>query len=178
MDKRLEANRLVREKICNATFRLMKSRPLSEISVTEIIREAGVARVSFYRNFTSKEEVVGMGLAELTNGIVAFFQKNLHNLGETARPLWDFFAQQKNLLLNLCAGGEPGAVLGDLLAKAVSSLSTGMSSERERYRFSAYIGALSSVLLQWLRGGCKETPERMAEIFGGMWSNGAAPAGA
>lgn len=54
MDKRKEANIRVKSSIVDALFMLMKRKPISEITVTEIIKKAGVARVSFYRNYTSK----------------------------------------------------------------------------------------------------------------------------
>lgn len=58
MDKRKEANIRVRRSITDALFSLMKDKNFSEITITEIIREAGVARASFYRNYTSKEDVL------------------------------------------------------------------------------------------------------------------------
>ena len=58
MDKRKTENLRVRKAITDALFELMKNQPLSTVSVSEIIRKAGVARVSFYRNFDSKEDVL------------------------------------------------------------------------------------------------------------------------
>ena len=58
MDKRKEANLKVRRAITDALFSLMKESELSRISIAEIIRKASVARVSFYRNYDSKEDVL------------------------------------------------------------------------------------------------------------------------
>ena len=57
-DKRLEANRLVKLRIARALTKLMEKKNFSDITVTEIVQTAGVARASYYRNFTSKEEVL------------------------------------------------------------------------------------------------------------------------
>ena len=51
MDKRRQANQQVKEKITGALLHLLGEKSISEISVTEIIAEAGVARASFYRNY-------------------------------------------------------------------------------------------------------------------------------
>ena len=63
MDKRKERNRIVRTAITDAVFELMKQKQLDDITVTEIIQKAQVARISFYRNYESKEAVLA-GLVE------------------------------------------------------------------------------------------------------------------
>ena len=51
MDKRKQKNQEVKQAITEAFFRLMRRREDTEISVTDLVREAKVARVSYYRNF-------------------------------------------------------------------------------------------------------------------------------
>ena len=58
MNKKQETNAFVKECITEALLQLMKEKTLYEIAITEIVERAGVARVSFYRNFTSKENVI------------------------------------------------------------------------------------------------------------------------
>ena len=58
MDKRKEANLRVKRSITSALLHLLEKKSISEISVSEIIREAGVARASFYRNYATKESVI------------------------------------------------------------------------------------------------------------------------
>ena len=58
MDKRKEANLRVKNAISEALLALMHEKSFSEISITEIIERAGVARASFYRNYESKEDVL------------------------------------------------------------------------------------------------------------------------
>ena len=58
---RANDNKLVQlsgKAITDATFDLLRTMPLSDITITSIIQKAGVARVSFYRNYSSKEEVL------------------------------------------------------------------------------------------------------------------------
>lgn len=48
----------VSELICDALLRLVESgRPYGSITIQEIVDEAGVCRNSFYRNYSSKEEI-------------------------------------------------------------------------------------------------------------------------
>ena len=53
-----EANRITRESICTALLELMKTKEFKEISISELVRRAGVSRQSFYRNYKTKEDIV------------------------------------------------------------------------------------------------------------------------
>ena len=50
--------RSVTTDITDALFELLKSKELSQITITELIRKAGVCRASFYRNFYLTEDVI------------------------------------------------------------------------------------------------------------------------
>ena len=50
MDKRKEANLRVRRQITDTLFALMQKKSLSEITVSEIVKGAGVARAYIYLN--------------------------------------------------------------------------------------------------------------------------------
>ena len=56
MNKKRELS--VSDYITNSLFELMKKKPYADISITEITDKAKVNRVSFYRNFISKEDII------------------------------------------------------------------------------------------------------------------------
>ena len=60
----------VAEYITNSLFELMKIKPYNEISITEITDKAKVNRVSFYRNFTSKDEIVKKWIKDTTTNFL------------------------------------------------------------------------------------------------------------
>lgn len=51
-------NEVVIESIIQATIHLMQKRSIDEISVTDIVKYAGVSRNSFYRNFNDKDDIL------------------------------------------------------------------------------------------------------------------------
>ena len=53
-----EANRITRESICTALLELLKTNEFKKISISELVRKAGVSRQSFYRNYNTKEDIV------------------------------------------------------------------------------------------------------------------------
>lgn len=55
MNKKQETNAFVKECITEALLKLMNEKAISDITITELVERAGVARASFYRNFASKK---------------------------------------------------------------------------------------------------------------------------
>ena len=53
-----EKNKYVKQEITNALIALLKEKDLQTITISEITSKAQVGRVSFYRNYTSKEDVL------------------------------------------------------------------------------------------------------------------------
>jgi len=58
MKIRNESNRLAKECIVTALIELMKVRDYNAISITDITKKAGVSRMAYYRNYTSKEDIL------------------------------------------------------------------------------------------------------------------------
>ncbi|MCE3020504.1 TetR/AcrR family transcriptional regulator [Parvimonas micra] len=54
----LERNTYVREQIIQATIVLLNEKEMNQISISDITDKAQVNRVSFYRNFETKEEII------------------------------------------------------------------------------------------------------------------------
>ena len=51
-------NSYVIEHITDALLKLMKDKPIEDISIRELCEVAGIGRASFYRNFNSKEDIL------------------------------------------------------------------------------------------------------------------------
>ena len=82
-----KTNLFVRECITSALFSLMEKYPFEEITVTDIINKAGVSRMGFYRNYSSKENVVeSFVLEKFVDTIYTVFSKTnattLRELGD------------------------------------------------------------------------------------------------
>lgn len=52
-----QANIIAKECIVSALLKLIYEKPLSTITISELTKKAGVSRMTFYRNYDSKEEV-------------------------------------------------------------------------------------------------------------------------
>lgn len=169
-DKRYEANRIVKLKIARALTKLMDSQAFSDISVTDIVKTAGVARASYYRNFDSKEEV----LIKITEDIMAEYREKALRLGgdffsyDSILLIFRYFKSYKKFILSVYKAGLAYIYL-DLFDRQFEEQMGDMPfNDIHRYKVYFYSGALYNVFLKWLEGGMKERPSEMAEMICGM----------
>ena len=53
-----EANKITKECLQTALLILMENKPLEKITITEIVNRSGVSRSAFYRNYSTKENLL------------------------------------------------------------------------------------------------------------------------
>lgn len=153
-------NLVVKESITEALLRLMKKKNFYEISITEIANLAGVSRVSFYRNFESKEDVLLKHMFEQATA-------NFNALApETTREkLIGLFAAINSIseIVELLYHQNLSHLFLDYFRSVV-----GAKSEQENieaYTNSMIMGICFGSLDEWIRRGRQESPEQMADIL-------------
>lgn len=166
-DKRREANRITRLRISKALIRLMGKKKFSDITVSDIVSTAGVARASYYRNFTSKEDV----LISVADDILQEYRNRLAQLGtgimsyEGTVLIFRYFRAYRAPILCIYRSGLASLYL-EIFDMHIEALAGDMLfNDIERYKLSAFSGALFNVFLKWLENGMKESPEAMARMF-------------
>lgn len=167
MDKRKAENMRVKRSIVNALFALMREKSLSDIQITELVGQAGVARVSFYRNYSSKEDV----LVTLIRDALEQFREEIHTeqggfyCYENVLLSFQYFQRYRSDILDLCRSGFSFTLLEELNHFHESVAGTMASSSIDRYQLYAYIGALLNTGLVWLSEDARTSPEDMARYF-------------
>ena len=58
MNKNEYKNSIVKESFTDALFNLMTKKDFNNITISELSKKAGVSRLSFYRNYNSKEDII------------------------------------------------------------------------------------------------------------------------
>lgn len=167
MDKRKEANLRVKRCITNALFSLMREKPLEEIFITEIIGRAGVARASFYRNYSSKEDV----LTTLVRDILERFRQEVvwgpEGFCCYANILLSFryFQTYREYVLNLYRSRYVSILLEELNQFHESIVGTMPMASVDKYGLYMYVGALLNTALVWLLEDGKTGAEEIAAFF-------------
>ena len=70
MNKNEIANNIVKESLTDALFSLMSKKKFNDIAITELSKKAGVSRLSFYRNFDSKEDIIKKWITNTTDNFL------------------------------------------------------------------------------------------------------------
>ncbi len=167
-----ESNAITKECIETALIRLMKKKPFSEITITDIIQTAGVSRSSYYRNYDSKEAILDQYIkninVKLSSVMIQYnavdeTQKVWEALLKAARPL----APQYKLLLQAGFGEKL-----TLTFMRTMNASIGPDQPELYYSNCYWAGAISSVLSEWIRKDMDISEEALAIIGTNLMTSG------
>ena len=167
MDKRKIANQQVKDRLLAALIDFAGQKDWSKVTATELITRSGVARASFYRNFKSVEEIIDYGLEQ----IARLYHEGKPSIQEDFRDpaivlyKFRFYWAHRELVLafhHAKASTSLLDVITDCEIDACGDMSINSITKYELYYFA---GAFYNMMLCWLEGGAKETPEAMAEEF-------------
>ena len=167
MDKRKMANRQVKDRLLAALVEFAGRKDWSKVTVTELVKAAGVARASFYRNFTSVEDVIEYGINQVMERYHAGKPGDRAGFHDRALVEYEFRFYQENAKLVLAFHhAKASTSLLDLITDCeIASWGDMPSSSPSRYEVYFYAGAFYNVLICWLESGTPESPETMADEF-------------
>lgn len=167
MDKRKVANQEVRDKFFKALMELLQEKNASEITVTDVIRRSGAARVSFYRNYKSLDDV----LQDKLDSMIADYDAHKPTEVEEFKNydfilnLFKFYEKYADVVLTAHRANVSIDMLDEITNYIVSVNGDMKATAISRYELFFYSGAWYSVVIHWLEGGMKETPDAMAHEF-------------
>lgn len=179
MSKASIDNQRVKSQITEGLFSLLRKKSFSEITVTDIVKEANVARASYYRNFQNKEEIIEAAMDSLRDELMAdiqydddehiFIQGNARAGFEKALTCC---LVRKADLLTLYHNGF-GSLIQQTFNRYIMEFAGNMPvNSTERYKLFFIAGAVTNVLIEWLDGGAKEPPREIAALCVTCFSGG------
>lgn len=157
---KIKREKSVNEYITKALFELMKEKNYNDISITEITNKAGVGRVSFYRNFNSKEDIIEKWITFITtsfleNSNINFEKDSLEEYFVKLFSHLEKYKEESLLIYN--------ANLIYLLKKEFENRFLNINqSKYNNYKSYFLIGGIFNVYYYWLIGGCKETSQELS----------------
>lgn len=156
----------VKKRMADAFVDMLSQKSYADITVTDIVNTAQVARVSFYRNFNSISDVVDYITDELAN---EFIDKILPVLNSNDENKWrEFLFDFINNALN--NRGKIEAINLQNTAVLFSHLNTKMqmyvnvnSNKTISDKYTSYVKAclINNVVKKWIDDGMVETPDEI-----------------
>lgn len=157
------------KKISQALIDLMADTPYEEITISKLTTHAGLSRRTFYRNYTSKDDIISEYYyiiweeyteelkkekdMTLTNIALIFF-----NTMHKHRELLNLFNQ--NNLFNLFLNQVSRLMMKDYPSRSDSF--NQMESKNLAYITLFVSGGFFQMAKAWFDGGQKESPEKLA----------------
>lgn len=171
MDKRVEENTRVKNAITKAFFALLKAKPFDLIAVTEITNKAKVSRMAYYRNFNSKQEILEYFLSQIFEAMAKELGEDMEFWSlEYGRVYYHFMKEHRDEILLLDRLGFSGLILNTFNVTNEVVAGDMPRNSIERYKLYYTAGASYNAMIYWLKGGCKESADEMAqhilEFFG------------
>lgn len=161
MAKRVNsANLIVRESIETALIQLMKKKPFGEITISEIVKKAGVSRVSYYRNYYYKEDVLFAKMDKIAAEWKESAEKISNDVGEQVIEL---FERERPILGVIYKNG-----LEHLMYKLIRKycgLEEKIDNNVSAYFLSMFAGLFFGWCDEWVKRGMQETPEQIKALL-------------
>lgn len=160
-------------KIREVLFRLLKKKKFGKITVSEICREAGIHRTTFYEHYEDIYDLMKKLAAKEYETFLTDFLEKMEN-GKQAGFL-QLFEQIRNakafykvyLEENSQFNRTYEIFLGPVMEKCEQIiLKMRFENESELYYHQAFFCAgLSAIIKMWLERDCAESPEEMCRIL-------------
>lgn len=159
-----ESNRVTREAIESALLLLMKRENFEAISITDIIRKAGVSRSAYYRNYTSKEDILFNVFNEAAQTIVSAMSESIRrrDASDCYRILFEKVWESRTLFEIIKQAGMIYEFQESVNGRYLSVLPP--DATYEHYRVLSWVGSVFNMILGWIDREYRESPVEMALI--------------
>lgn len=163
MNKKQEANAFVKECITQALMEMIKKEPFENITITDITKRAGVGRVSFYRNFESKEDV----LKQMVNNIINEVSVSVpvHADFSAMETVLSKYREHQDTFVTLHEAGL-GHISMRCLKEAYGPKKE--QSNQEAYSTVFLFYGIYGLIEEWFRRGAHEDPFEIVQVLLGL----------
>ncbi len=166
-----ESNQLTRECLQLSLMHLMSEHPYEKITVSDIVRRAGVSRTAFYRNYTDKQDILHELGDKMIRRIADISSKpELHaNPHQWFEDVFRTVREDKDILALF---DQAGILQSELFSgKSISKLLYPTADTEINYIRIASEAAFFQILISWFRDGMKEDEKQMADICVDFFEN-------
>jgi AcrR family transcriptional regulator len=145
-----------RKYISDALLYLLKKNKYQDISINDIITKAGVSRMTFYRQFYDKKEVLKYILDTRTDEYIANHLNNSLSIEERILQGVTMILERKELA-KIIIEADLYYLIVDEFARAITT--------KKNYYNSFLIGGLTSIFYYYISENRNESAQELADII-------------
>jgi len=158
-----QKNTYVKKQITKALLKLLETKNINDISISELTSTAKIGRVSFYRNYQSKEDVLQQESDRLLSewgNLFASLPSDKYN--SFFLSLFDFFQSNKDFFIALYQADLSHIIMNTIVATAEILPQT---SNLQAYLKSFWAYGVYGWIIEWLKRGMPESSEELLQLF-------------
>ena len=158
-----EKNTYVRKQILNTLLRMMKEQDFDSIVISDLTKQAGVGRASFYRNYADKKDVLIQEAERLHKEWKEQFESEEHTeANELLISLLDFYKAHSVFYLSLYDVGLTSIIQDSIVdQKAI----TPDMPNAIAYLQSSLAYMVYGWVIEWVKRGMMESGTELAMMF-------------
>ena len=158
-----QKNTYVKRQITNALLELLKEKSIADISITELTQKAQIGRVSFYRNFQTKEDILKEESDRLIKEWGKLYEANPESSPETLFPsLFDFYRDHKEFYTILYQAGM-ASIMQETILNTIQI--TPEMTNIEAYMKSFWAYGIFGWMIEWMKRGMPESGRELLKFF-------------
>ena len=152
------------DRIEKAFVELLQTKEIKDISVSEIVKISGLNRSTFYANYIDVFDLADKVRARLESEFSDLFADyDYFNDRGGALKLFSHIKDNQlfyNTYFKLCYDEKHLISVCDPKRAAIEQVDSNL-----KYHIEFFRNGLNAIIKLWLNGGCKESPEEMAEVL-------------
>ena len=158
--KNNKRKRQSQKSIEKAFLNMLLEKEISQISVTDICKETGLNRSTFYANYIDIYDLADKIRAKMESDFYnAFHDKPDNNGVKFFKHIYDNQILYR-VYFKLNYSQNPPYFVLDLTRSGIA-----FEDEYIDYHMEFFKSGITAIIKKWLGSGCKETPEEMADII-------------
>lgn len=175
---------IVEEAICDAFIKVIDEKELEKITVSDVIKKAGIVRSTFYNHYENIPDLITAMEDKSINDIFmimeTFHAKNNYDVCKSYYMTLCEYTMKNPFLSKLLispAGDEFFSKATTMFGKYIKSLTQAtsldpISQTQYSYVIAGSIGTTIGILHKWMKGGCQESTDMIADILTRTFMNG------
>ena len=161
-------------KIVNAFIELLEESSLEQISITDIIKKANLSRPTFYYYYSNKEDLVETTFSKILDKVSSILQEDMTYQEGVVTEMLRYLKENQKLCLTLMTH-IPNInemirefIIETILNSDIENVTELMEQSYHipaKYSLEIYVSTIVTILTLWLKEGCVESPEELADII-------------
>lgn len=158
-----EKNTYVRKQILNTLLRMMKEQDFDSIVISDLTKQAGVGRASFYRNYADKKDVLIQEAERLHKEWKEQFESEEHTEAiEFLISLLNFYKAHSDFYLSLYDAGLTSIIEESIVheEEITDDMPNGIAYLKSSLAYMVY-----GWVIAWMKRGMQESGTELALMF-------------